>query len=482
MSRLATLPAQVDLLIVGGGITGAGIFREAARAGVSVLLVEARDYASGTSSWSSKLVHGGLRYLKSGDWRLTAESVRERQRLLREAPDLVEPLDFLMPLYRGIKPGRTTMRLGLWLYDRFSQGGTRSGALSVAASQAALPGLRREQLSGAVHYQDARTDDCRLVWRLIDQGQREGGRALNYLRAERLLCRQGRVAGLALSDSAQSGSREIGARLVIDASGVWAGSLPGAATGAPKLRPLRGSHLVFPASRLPLRQAVGWLHPRDRRPVFAYPWQGASLLGTTDLDHGEDLWDPRMRRAEADYLLEALHWLLPDCGLALSDALSSFAGVRPVVDDGQGDPSAASRESALWSVPGYVGVTGGKLTTFRVTARQALSEAAKQLPDLRLAPDTAPLFDQSVSEPSPGRAPQIDWLASRAAEQVHHLDDLLLRRCRAGLALPEGGETLIAPALEQLRRQLGWSAERAAAEARRYREHWQRQHDPSALC
>ncbi|MDP3859727.1 MAG: glycerol-3-phosphate dehydrogenase/oxidase [Stagnimonas sp.] len=477
MNRLRNLPAQVDLLIVGGGITGAGIFREAARAGVSVLLVEARDYASGTSSWSSKLVHGGLRYLKSGDWRLTAESVRERQRLLREAPDLVEPLEFLMPLYRGIKPGMTTMRLGLWLYDRFSRGGTRSGALSAADSRAALSGLREQDLSGAVHYQDARTDDCRLVWRLIAQGLRDGGRALNYVRAEQLLSAEGRTCGVALQDADSGASREIAARLVIDAAGVWAGSLPGQPPGAPRLRPLRGSHLVFPAPRLPLAQAVGWLHPRDRRPVFAYPWQGATLLGTTDLDHGDDLWNPRMSRAEADYLLEAVDWLLPQAGLSVGDALSSYAGVRPVVDDGHGDPSAVSRESALWAAPGYVGVTGGKLTTFRVTARQALQAAAKQLPSLRLAPDAAPLFDGFSAEPSPGQAPDASLLPARAGEQVRHLDDLLLRRCRAGLTLSRGGEALIAPALAAL----GWETEHAAREAARYREYWHRQHDPTAL-
>lgn len=478
MSRLRALPGRVDLLIVGGGITGAGIFREAARAGVSVLLVEARDYASGTSSWSSKLVHGGLRYLKSGDWRLTAESVRERQRLLAEAPDLVEPLRFVMPLYRGIKPGPLTMRAGLWLYDRFSRGGTHSGWLSRDTAQREQAGLRTPQLRGAVHYVDARTDDCRLVWRLIAQGLLGGGRALNYLRAEQLLDAGGRVAGAALHDALDGGSREIEARVVIDATGIWAGSLPGLATGAPKLRPLRGSHLVFPAAKLPLTQALGWLHPRDRRPVFAYPWQGATLLGTTDLDHGDDLWNPRMAREEATYLLEALDWLLPKTQLAVSDALSCYAGVRPVVDDGHGDPSAVSRESALWAAPGYVGVTGGKLTTFRVTARQALTEAAKQLSALRLAADDAPLFAAHPAEASPAQAPDASLVTARAHEQVQYLDDLLLRRCRAGLALPQGGEALIAPALAAL----GWTGERAEQEATRYRDGWRRQHDPAALA
>ncbi|TAJ52889.1 MAG: glycerol-3-phosphate dehydrogenase/oxidase [Nevskiaceae bacterium] len=480
MSRLAQLPARVDLLVIGGGITGAGIFREAARAGVSVLLVEARDYASGTSSWSSKLVHGGLRYLKTGEWRLTAESVRERERLLREAPDLVQSLDFVMPLYRGIKPGKTTMRLGLWLYDRFSSGGAHSRFLPAAEASAAQPGLRAENLLGAMRYQDARTDDCRLVWRLIEQGQRDGGLALNYVVAEQLLQAQGRVCGATLRDAETGESREIAAGLVINAAGVWADALPGQPAGAPRLRPLRGSHLVFPQARLPLPQAVGWLHPRDQRPVFAYPWQGATLLGTTDLDHREELWNPRMQRAEADYLLEALDWLLPGAGLGLGDALSSYAGVRPVVDDGADKPSAASRESAQWASPGYIGVTGGKLTTFRVTARQALRAAAQQLPALRLAADAAALFDRALSE-SPAELPDLAQIGERVGEQVFHLDDLLLRRSRAGLVLPEGAEALIEPALAACRAQLAWDDQRCAAEAGRYREYWRRQHDPRGL-
>lgn len=480
MSRLGELPPRVDLLVIGGGITGAGIFREAARAGVSVLLVEARDYASGTSSWSSKLVHGGLRYLKTGEWRLTAESVHERERLLREAPDLVRSLDFVMPLYRGIKPGKTTLRLGLWLYDRFSRGGAHSRFLPATEASAAQPGLRAENLLGAMRYQDACTDDCRLVWRLIDQGQRDGGRALNYVAAEQLLQAQGRVCGAALRDAETGESREIEAGLVINAAGVWADTLPGQPAGAPRLRPLRGSHLLFPQAHLPLPQAVGWLHPRDRRPVFAYPWQGATLLGTTDLDHREDLWNPRMQRAEADYLLEALDWLLPAAGLGLADALSSYAGVRPVVDDGADKPSAASRESAQWASPGFIGVTGGKLTTFRVTARQALRAGARQLPALRLAADSAPLFDRSLQE-SPGESPDLTQIRARAGEQVFHLDDLLLRRSRAGLVLPDAAEALIEPALAACQTQLGWDAERCAAEADRYRDYWRRQHDPRGL-
>lgn len=476
--RLAELAPRYDLIIVGGGITGAGIFREAARAGVSVLLVEARDFASGTSSWSSKLVHGGLRYLQTGEWRLTAESVRERQRLLREAPDLVERLTFMLPCYQGGKPSRGLLRLGLWLYDRFAQ--EASGVprhLAAEAATALVPGLSGKGLLGALQYQDARTDDARLVWRLIAQGQRDGGTALNYVRAERLLKVQGQVSGLALVDAETGATREIAAQVVINATGVWANGLSDASAAAPRLRPLRGSHWVFPAAKLPLPCAVSFFHPRDRRPVFAYPWQGATLLGTTDIDHTQDLWNPRMTVAEGAYLLEALHWLMPSCTLQAQDALSCFAGVRAVVDDGSDKPSSASRESAQWSAPGLVGVTGGKLTTFRVTARQVLSEAAKQLPALRLADAKQPLFDQPAQE-SPSRVATTAQIAARASEQIVHLDDLLLRRSRAGLVLADFAEAEIAPALAACRRSLGWDETRCAQEADRYRAHMQQQHRP----
>ncbi len=474
-NRLAALAPRYDLIVIGGGITGAGIFREAVRAGVTVLLVEARDFSSGTSSWSSKLVHGGLRYLQTGDWRLTAESVRERQRLLREAPDLVERLAFLLPCYRGVRPSRGMLRLGLWWYDRFAHDTTaRSKSLDVAESLKLVPELASANLLGALSYQDARTDDCRLVWRLIEQGQREGGTALNYVQVAQLLRGQARVSGVALRDAETGETREIAATVVINAAGAWADTLT---ADAPKLRPLRGSHLVFPQARLPLPCAISFFHPRDRRPVFAYPWQGATLMGTTDLDHRDALWSPRMTRAEADYLLEAFEWLMPSLALSVSDALSSFAGVRPIVADGHANPSAASRESAQWSSPGFVGITGGKLTTFRVTARQVLAEAAKQVPTLKLAPETAALFDRVLQE-SPALAPTAAQVAARAGEAVQHLDDLLLRRSRAGLVLPDFAEALIEPALTACRSTLGWDQARCNLEASRYRLHMQAQHTP----
>jgi len=497
-SALADLPARFDLVVIGGGITGAGILHEAARTGASVLLVEQNDFASGTSSASSKLVHGGLRYLKGGQWRLTLESVRERKRLLRSRAGLVEPQLFLMPLYRGMKPGRALMRFGLAIYDAMG-GQWRSRSLSAQQALQLEPNLRREGLLGALAYDDARTDDARLVLRLIFEAIEAGAQALNYVRVAEVLKANGRVRGVALRDQASGATREIEAGMVINAAGVWSCALPGDPGGAPTLRPLRGSHLIFPLGRLPVKQALSWLHPRDRRPIFVYPWEGVALFGTTDLDHGDaDPARPELSPGEAQYLMQGLNHQFPELGLKLGHAIAAYSGVRPIVAGGKGNPSAESRESASWSSPGWIGITGGKLTTFRITARQVLHLAARQLPALAQRAS-------ELTSTSAGRlqarygAAGADWLAGSTSagdrdsiagtpyvwgelrwaarsEAVLHLDDLLLRRSRIGLLLPQGGADLLDRVAVICREELGWDAAHWAQERSRYLELWRSRH------
>lgn len=499
---LASLPATFDLVVVGAGITGAGVFREAVRAGARVLLVDAGDYAGGTSAWSSKLIHGGLRYLKQGQWRLTRESVQERGRLLEEAGGLVEPLSFVMPLYRGRPPGRLMMQAGLWIYDRMA-GRHQSGFWSAADAADREPALTHPDLAGAVHYQDAVTDDARLVLRLIFDAVADGGHARNYTQAA-IRRDAGRVIGVGLTDADTGETREIQAAVTVLAVGHAAS----AEDGAPRLRPLRGSHLVFPAQRLPVRQALSWLHPQDQRPVFAIPWLGSVVVGTTDLDHVADGEPPRMSAAEADYLLAGLRAAVPSRRLRLADATASYAGVRPVVDRGKADPSAESRESALWSVPGLVGATGGKLTTFRITARQILTQVARQLPGLSLSSDrrlfdgAAPVASQrglygrlgpaaagrllqdtpgderATIGPTPFTWAELRWAARH--EQVVRLEDLMLRRTRLGLLLADGGAAELPRILAIAAQELGWDAEACEQARITYLRHWQQCHDPRA--
>ena len=364
-----------DLLIVGGGITGAGILREATRFGLRALLVEQRDFAWGTSSRSSKLVHGGLRYLKQGNLRLTSESVHERERLVREGPGLVDRLGFLLAIYSGDRPGQLVYGAGLLAYDLLA-GRLRHRHLTAKELKWLAPRILDTNLKGGFWFADAGTDDARLVFRVIREAVAGGALALNYAPVEDLMIQKGQVVGVSLRDGVTGRECEVHARAVINATGVWADRLR-AKVGAPaRMRPLRGSHLVFPAWRLPTPQAMSLLHPRDHRPLFILPWEGVTLVGTTDVDHTGSLDDgPAAGREEADYLMEALTARFPSLGLTLSDAHATFSGLRPIVGTGKKDPSKESRDHVIWEEGGLVTVTGGKLTTFRLIALDALRAA-----------------------------------------------------------------------------------------------------------
>ncbi len=506
--RLASLPREVDLLVIGGGITGAGIALEAARGGARVLLVEAHDFAYGTSSRSSKLVHGGLRYLKEGKPTLTLESVRERNQLMREAPGLVDPLSFMMPHYAGRSPSRLSMRIGLALYDLFAGKASR-GFADPAETLRCIPGLARENLEGASLYLDATTDDARLVLRVLGEAQSHGATIINYLPVVSLLrsdAAQGQVCGARLQADGTGAPIDVRAACVIAATGVWVDQLRAQLGLAPKLRPLRGSHLLFAAWRVPVSRAVAFLHPDDARPVFAYPWQGATLLGTTDLDHADLEHEPAITRAEVDYLLKAMNLQFPALELTPADILSTWAGVRPVVDSGRNlAPSQESRDHLVLHEHGLISVTGGKLTTFRRIARDALRQASAQLPMWHAA-DAAEILPRADAAPNIGKLPAsvrqrliaaygselatlIDgvpsdeltlipgshtlWAELRWAlrsEQVCHLDDLLLRRTRLGLTQRSGAADLLPQLQHLLALELGWDALRWDSECERYRE------------
>lgn len=508
----AGLPAlfarEWDVLVIGGGISGTGVLLEAARRGLRALLVEQRDFAWGTSSRSSKLVHGGLRYLKDGHLRLTRESVREREALLRDAPGLVEPQGFAFPHYAGTR-GKRSLLAGLAIYDWLA-GRRRRHWIEGDEFLMLAPNVRREGLQGGIVYGDARTDDARLVLRVLREAQSHGAEAVNYVAARSLLRADGRVAGAivecALDEGRHDVQHEVRARVVIDATGAWSGPLHGK---GPRLRPLRGSHLLLPAWRLPLAQAVSLMHPRDGRPVFAYPWEGATLVGTTDLDHGEPMsLEARITRPEVDYLLAALRAQFPALGLEEADVLATFAGVRPVIAGKGAAPSSEGREHAVWSEPGLVAIAGGKLTTFRRTALDALRLVRRELPDWKDPLDARPVFVPIPFPEAPRNLPasllrrlhgrlgahaaallegaradelapipgtetawaELRWAAR--AEAVHRLDDLLLRRTRIGLLLRGGGEALLPRIRAICQPELGWIDARWGREEAAYLALW----------
>ncbi|WP_459924743.1 glycerol-3-phosphate dehydrogenase/oxidase [Desulfatiferula olefinivorans] len=498
-----------DLVIIGGGITGAGLLREAVRCGLKTLLVEQKDFAWGTSSRSSKLVHGGLRYLKEGDFSLTRESVNERERLLREAPGLVTPLEFLLPIYKGRKPGRWMMEAGLTIYDIIA-GAWRHRYFGKEAFRRIEPLVSAAGLRGGFCFTDAQVDDARLVLRLIAEAEAHGALALNYTRAVSIQRSRSRaVRGLVVEDTETGASREIRTPLVINATGAWAEALHPSPEKGRHLRPLRGSHLVFPKSLIPIRSTVSFFNKEDGRALFAIPWEGAVLVGTTDLDHDAPLdREPSISPAEARYILDSLKAVFPSADLSLASAVSSFAGVRPVVSEGKVAADKESREHVIWVDAGLVTVTGGKLTTFRALAWDTLSAARPFLPPGERGGRSEPVFD-AVELPACFdhlSREQLDLLVGRhgreaarilssaesadldtipgtrtlwaelvhgaRSEKIRHLDDLLLRRVRIGLLLEGGGEKEMTRIRRLCEPVLPWDGARWDREIDDYRALW----------
>ncbi len=509
------LQQEWDVLVIGGGVTGAGILRQCVRAGLKAALVEAHDFAAGTSSRSSKLVHGGMRYLKNAQVRVTLESVREREYLLRQGRGLISRLGFLYPCLEGDHMPGWVFGAGLAVYDLMA-GQWSHRSYDAEDMRELCPLLTTPGVRGGFRFFDAQTDDARLVLRLIRESVAAGGLALNYARVETLLkTKDGRVCGAVVRDTSGEVDRqaEVRARVVVNAAGAWADALRGYVGQKPRLRPLRGSHLVFPAGRVPLTRAVTFLHPRDGRPVFVLPWEGAVIYGTTDVDQGRDLpTDPAISAAEAEYLMEGIRHVFPALELTFADVIATFAGIRPVVDTGKANPSKESREHVIWEENGLLTVSGGKLTTFRIMARDALKAARRHLGRLPFDPD-APVLDPLPEEaeallgkaglppahslrllarygvesagffgaagaeldPIPGAAArwaELRWAAR--AEAVVHLEDLLLRRVRLGLLLPNGGLDQMNRIRQVVQPELGWDDARWQAEETAYRELWQR--------
>jgi glycerol-3-phosphate dehydrogenase len=512
--NIGNITSHWDLVIIGGGITGAGILREAVNMGLQTLLVEQKDFAWGTSSRSSKLVHGGLRYLKEGHFLLTKMAVEERERLLREAPGLVEPLEFLLPVYEHQHPGKHTLQIGLSLYDLMARD-HQHRFYEKTDFYRRLPYVRQQDLKGGFFFYDAQVDDSRLVLRLINESVADGAGALNYTTATHILRNDtGVVVGVEIEDTETRESRTLETRTVINATGCWAERLHPSPDPDRHLRPLRGSHLVFPAEVLPIKFGVSFLHPRDNRAVFALPWEGAVLVGTTDLDHKADLsLEPSITESEITYLLEGLNKIFPSLEISLNDCISTFAGVRPVVSECRLSPSEESREHVVWVDKGLVTVTGGKLTTFRRLAWDALKAARPFLPSEKLPDKQKPIFSRPPDKPpsrfgladtvwhrlygryGQGAEAMVQAAAPRdlelipgthtlwaelpfvaANEWVRHLSDLLLRRVRIGLLTAQGGKEHLKRIRSLCRPALPWDNKRWKEEMAMYLKHWNRYH------
>lgn len=504
-----------DIIIVGGGITGAGVLREAVRMGYRALLVEQKDFSWGTSSRSSKMIHGGLRYLGSGDYKLTVHSLTERERLIVEAPGLVDRTDFYFGMRKGVFPGRWLFSMLLWVYDRIA--GVKSfGYCDAEASKQRFDGLGGEDLKGACYYTDGITDDSRLVLRVLQECMQNGGSALNYVKVENLIEEDGEVKGVYLRDQEEEeagvAALEVRAPVVINATGAWADKLRNKVNSEKRVRPLRGSHLVISRDRLPVSGVYSFFHPADKRSVFVFPWEGATAIGTTDLDHSGDLdEEASITPEEVSYLLDGVNGQFPEKGISREDVISTWSGVRPVIGSERSkDPSKERRDHAVWSDKGLVTVSGGKLTTFRLIALDALAAAKSRLPEpakttddtifsavnadhAQLVPEdvawgrrlmgrygtaaqallkAAPVHEHSRIADTDFCLAECRWAIQQ--EATVHLDDLMLRRTRLGLLLPSGGEQLFAALAPLFRENEHWSESRWESEVARYRDIVQR--------
>lgn len=407
-----------DLLVIGGGITGAGIARDAALRGIRVALVEARDFGSGTSSRSSRLIHGGLRYLEQGRLRLVLESLRERAILLRLAPHLVRPLPFVLPFFRSDRVPGWKARLGLALYDLLAGRGNvrRHQTLGKRGLLEIEPLLRDRGLTGGALYHDAQCDDARLTLAVARAAGSAGALLANYTRVLSLQFEGGRVAGARLRDERTGEETEIQARVVINATGPWCDAIrrleDSAAT--PILRPTKGSHLVVPRARIGNRHAVIFTSPLDGRVMFILPWGEWTYIGTTDTDS-----PPEPETAVADatdlvYLLRSANAIFPAARLSEDDVVATWAGLRPLLAaDPNAPASQLSREHRIIAGPsGMLTIAGGKLTTFRPMAREVVDQAAKLL-------GRHPAEGRSLSESVPlpgGEARVLDGFRSPGLE------------------------------------------------------------------
>ncbi len=501
---LARLTERFDVLVIGGGATGLGAALDAVTRGFSTALVEAADFATATSSRSTKLVHGGVRYLQNGDVGLVREALRERAGMLRNAPHLVHDLRFVLPAYRALDV--PYYFAGLKAYDLLASGSGfgSSGYIGAHETLRRMPALRRNGLRGAIAYHDGQFDDSRVALALARSAIDRGAVVCNYVRSERLSYENDRVAGALVRDAETGAAIEVRARTVLNATGIFVDELRAQdAPGAPKLlEHSRGTHVVFSRERFPGTDALIVPKTDDGRVLFAIPWHDHVVVGTTDVAIGAAQLEPAPPRDEVDYIVEHFNRYL-ERPVRREDALASFAGIRPLVNRKNVGTAKLSREHIVETSPrGLVTITGGKWTTYRKMGEDAVDalvragklaavpSATADLPlhgspgaiaqpaaDARYAIYGAdapallalerddPTLAQSLDARLPITGAQVVYAARD--EGARSVDDVLSRRTRA--AFLDGAAALaMAPAVAQLlARELGrddaWVASQCAA-------------------
>ena len=523
LSSMAAEP--VDLLVIGGGITGAGIARDTALRGFRVALVDKGDFGAGTSSHSSRLIHGGIRYLEQRNFRLVFEASRERRVLLRIAPHLVRPLPFLFPVYRGARVPAWKLRAGMWLYDVLAafRNVKSHRWLNPKQVRRAEPALKDRGLTGAALYWDAQTDDARLVLATMRSAARVGALVANYAEATSLLKPDGRVRGAVVHDVLSGETRTVRALVVVNAGGPWVDALRRMDDSAarPLLRLTKGAHVAVPRRRIGHERAITLFSAIDGRVMFVLPWGELSYIGTTDTDADAPPDGVRVTAADVTYLLRSANAAFPNAHLSPNDVVSVWAGLRPLLGPGDGTqtatPSQVSREHrVVESAQGLISIAGGKLTTYRVMARDVADRVAARLHELdgrpiaprpptdrlplpggeaaelevvleaarRTVPDATARHlvasygsetpailnlvdrDRGLGEAmAPGR-PEIWAEVAHAVEREMALrvQDVLIRRLHLFYEYTEQGTAVAAPVAQRMKKLLGWDEVREAEE------------------
>ncbi|APH03717.1 glycerol-3-phosphate dehydrogenase/oxidase [Bacillus weihaiensis] len=373
-----------DMLVIGGGITGAGIALDASLRGMKVAVVEMQDFAAGTSSRSTKLVHGGLRYLKQFQVGLVAEVGKEREIVYENGPHVTTPEWMLLPMHKGGTFGPLSTSIGLRVYD-FLAGVKRSERRKMLSAQDTLakePLLKKDNLKGGGYYVEYRTDDARLTIEVMKAAVDNGATVINYTKAEELLYDdQKKVVGVKVKDLIANNEFTVSAKTVINASGPWVDEVRNKdySKNNKKLRLTKGVHLVIDQSVFPLQQAIYFDTP-DGRMVFAVPRDGKAYVGTTDTFYDTDISSPKMLAEDRDYILKAIHYMFPNVKVTEKDVESSWAGVRPLIYEEGKDPSEISRKDEIWEGDsGLITIAGGKLTGYRKMAESVVDLVSNRL-------------------------------------------------------------------------------------------------------
>jgi glycerol-3-phosphate dehydrogenase len=515
LARLGT--AEFDVLVVGGGITGVGCALDAASRGLRTALVERDDFASGTSSKSSKLIHGGIRYLQQKEFLLVYEALHERQIALRNAPHLVRVLPFLIPILTrdGLIDRRVARALGgvMWMYDLTGGLRIRKAHKRIDKDEALrhMPTLRRDSVASAYLYYDARADDARLTLAIARTAAAHGATVANYAKVTGLLKGpDGNLRGARVE--ADGADLEVRARVVINATGVWSDQVRTMDEGADpdSIRPAKGIHITVPWSKVRNDIAAIVPVPKDKRSVFVVPWGDTTYVGTTDTDYDGSIEDPQCTPEDVDYLLRALNFAI-DEPVTRADVVGTWAGLRPLLRTANTQRTAdlSRKYGVRVSDSGVITITGGKLTTYRRMAAETVDQASRVLrrrthcrtkkvaiigaegyehpgesmePSLhdhlagRYGTESRLVLDLIAADPELGEplVPGLPYLRAEAVHAVRHemartLDDVLSRRTRARLLARDASAAAADSVALLIGPELGWDADESARQVETYR-------------